>query len=104
MNSQQQNSLRRQIKAIRSRIRGLEKEIEAGLDELAEMLTEALNAQGSLQAWRVKKGMSQRDLAEAVGVSNMTISHWENRINRPSDFHLEKLRELGYTESQVSTR
>lgn len=40
-----------------------------------------------LKALRVERGMTQEQLAEVVGVSNRSISRWENGVNLP-DFDL----------------
>lgn len=34
---------------------------------------------GELRALRAKKGISQRELASAIGVNPSTVSAWENR-------------------------
>jgi len=41
---------------------------------------------------REAKGLSQEDLAGKLGVSRVTISHWESEVNAPS---LTKIGEIG---------
>lgn len=45
----------------------------------------------SLRAYRVKKLMTQRDLAKASGVTQVTISFIENGLSEPMDLTMEKL-------------
>ena len=41
-------------------------------------------AKFSLKAARVNKGLSQKAAAEVIGVSNKTLSSWENGITTPT--------------------
>lgn len=43
---------------------------------------------------RKAKGMTQRQLAKAVGLSPCTVSEWEQNRNRPLEKHQRKLREI----------
>jgi len=45
----------------------------------------------NLRAYRVKKLMTQRDLAKASGVSQMVISFIENGLSEAMDLTQEKL-------------
>jgi DNA-binding transcriptional regulator YiaG len=49
---------------------------------------------GSLREFRESFGLSQRQLAEFLGVSNVTISSWERKKNKPDFFYQRKLREI----------
>lgn len=48
----------------------------------------------NLKALRKKHGLSQKELAEAMGISDRTISTWENDNSAPSIKDLVKLVEL----------
>lgn len=43
-----------------------------------------------LRAWRKRKGYSQRELAEILGVDTMTVSRWERGVREkiPPYLHL----------------
>jgi transcriptional regulator with XRE-family HTH domain len=45
----------------------------------------------NLRAFRVKKLMTQKDLAKASGVSQVTISFIENGLSEPMDLTKQKL-------------
>ena len=45
----------------------------------------------NLRAYRVKKLMTQKDLAKASGVSQVTISFIENGLSEPMDLTKQKL-------------
>lgn len=45
-----------------------------------------------LKELRLEKGMTQEELAARLGVSNRTVSRWENGVNMPD---LDLVRELG---------
>jgi len=45
----------------------------------------------NLRAFRVKKLMTQKDLAKASGVSPVTISFIENGLSEPMDLTKQKL-------------
>ena len=45
----------------------------------------------NLRAYRVKKLMTQKDLAKASGVSQVTISFIENGLSEAADLIAEKL-------------
>ena len=36
-----------------------------------------------IREYREKRGMSQKELADKIGVSNSRVSNWEQGINRP---------------------
>jgi len=42
-----------------------------------------MKAGSALRAWRKRLGKSLRDVAEVVGVSEMTVSDWERSKKRP---------------------
>ena len=45
----------------------------------------------NLRAYRVKKLMTQKDLAKVSGVSQVTISFIENGLSEPMDMTAERL-------------
>lgn len=57
----------------------------------------------SLKAQRTRTGLSQANYAKLVGVSTLTINHWENGKTRPRDPQFAKivaLRGLGKREAE----
>lgn len=48
------------------------------------MTTQGEDYPSLLKAVRAQLGMSQEDLARAIGVSFATVNRWENRQTRPS--------------------
>ena len=48
------------------------------------MTTQGEDYPALLKAVRAQLGMSQEDLARAIGVSFATVNRWENRQTRPS--------------------
>ena len=48
----------------------------------------------SLKAARVNAGLSQKEVAKALGVSNKTIHCWENGITSPSAKYIDALCDL----------
>ncbi len=48
----------------------------------------------SLEAARVNAGLSQKEVAKALGVSNKTVSSWENGKTFPSFEKINKLCDL----------
>jgi len=44
-----------------------------------------------LAEYRQKKGLSQRELGEALGVSSVTISRWESWDRFPGPTHLAEI-------------
>lgn len=51
-----------------------------------------------IQAYRLKRKLTQQQLAKMLGVSNITISKWENGQAQPSDKHLSKLKAISIHE------
>lgn len=49
---------------------------------------------GRLQSYRVRNGISCRDMAQLLKVDASTIRAWEKGINRPSEKLLKKVEEL----------
>jgi len=47
-----------------------------------------------IRKWRMEQGISQVELAEKLGVDEMTIVNWEVKDMTPCSRHLEKLRRL----------
>ena len=45
----------------------------------------------TIKTLRIEKGLSQPQLAKAVGVSNGIISIWENNINEPKASYIKQL-------------
>lgn len=48
----------------------------------------------SLEAARVNAGLTQKELAKMLGVSNVTIVNWEKGNSEPSVSQLRKISEL----------
>lgn len=48
----------------------------------------------ALKEYRVKKGYTQTQVAEALGVTPVCITQWENGARRPNVVMLKKLAEL----------
>ena len=48
----------------------------------------------SLKAARVNSGLSQKEAANLLGVSNKTLHQWENGVSFPSVKHINLLCEL----------
>lgn len=44
-----------------------------------------------IKTWRSARGLTQRQLAERVGVTVAAVSYWESGTNPPSLDHLGKL-------------
>ena len=49
---------------------------------------------GELGKMRNRIGLSQANLANLVGVSEVTIRNWESNISKPKAEHLKKLIEV----------
>lgn len=47
-----------------------------------------------LRQMRISKGMTQVDLAKSMGVTQQTISHWENKRREPKFSMIKKLCEI----------
>lgn len=47
-----------------------------------------------LAIWRAFAGMSQEDLAKAVGVSRRSVSNWETGFKMPRPRHIAKIEEV----------
>jgi len=53
---------------------------------------------------RSEKGMTQRDLAKELGISNGTVAAWESKGTRPTMATMEKLQEIfGVTAGELFT-
>lgn len=48
----------------------------------------------TIRELRRKAGMTQRDLAARMGVSHMSVSHWESARNEPSARQLRALAQV----------
>ena len=48
----------------------------------------------ALKEYRVKKGYTQTQVAEALGVTPVCITQWESGVRRPNVIMLKKLAEL----------
>lgn len=56
-----------------------------------------------LKKYRLKAGMTQEDLADAVGVMTSTISRWETSRNYPTILRVEELAAiLGVKPQQIA--
>ncbi len=55
-----------------------------------------------IRKYREKSGLSQKELAELIGVSNSRISNWEQGINRPdADILADLCRALNVSPSEL---
>lgn len=45
----------------------------------------------TIRAWRLERGMTQEQLAAAVGVSHISVGNWDNGRAEPSARQLENL-------------
>lgn len=45
----------------------------------------------TIKVWRVRKGLTQEQLAKKMGVSTPTIHYWENGTTIPSGKNLQML-------------
>jgi transcriptional regulator with XRE-family HTH domain len=48
-------------------------------------------ARRTIRQWRIENGLTQRQLAERLGVTHITIGNWENGRNAPSAHQLMAL-------------
>ncbi|MFC1890862.1 DNA methyltransferase [Thermodesulfobacteriota bacterium] len=49
-----------------------------------------------LKLFRKKEGLSQKDLADELGVGKITVLRWENGTSKPSILSAEKLTQIGF--------
>lgn len=66
---------------------------------LAGVARDPAGPEPELSGWRIRalrlvRGMSQYDLAAAVGVSRPAVAQWEADLYRPTGEHLSRLREV----------
>jgi len=47
-----------------------------------------------IKAIRVALGLTQKDLADKLGIDAITVSRWERKLARPHSNSLKKLRRL----------
>ncbi|MEI6071095.1 MAG: helix-turn-helix domain-containing protein [Verrucomicrobiae bacterium] len=47
--------------------------------------------QKTIQGWRVKKGFTQQDAADHLGISVRTLQNWEIARNMPNGYGLKAL-------------
>jgi len=58
----------------------------------------------NIKAIRKEKGLSQKELAERVGVSSQVISNWERNYTAPTIYDIQKIaRELNIGTEQIIT-
>lgn len=48
----------------------------------------------TLKAARINAGLTQKELADRLGISNTTVNNWENGDTEPTLSQLRKLSEL----------
>lgn len=48
----------------------------------------------TLKQWRVLRGMTQKDLAEYLGVTESAVSQWENGTSAPRLKHLQAIAKI----------
>lgn len=66
----------------------------ASMDERTDADSSIPLIAAALRAGRERAGLSQEQVAGLVGVSHVTISHWEHGRRRPRDVHLRLLARL----------
>jgi DNA-binding transcriptional regulator YiaG len=88
-------SLRRQVKEQDKKIRFLQAQEQKGLGEkpkAGEKAMEGIRFSGrSVKAQRKQLGLSAKDYAKIVGVSEITIYNWEQGKSRPREAQLTSL-------------
>lgn len=47
-----------------------------------------------IRAYRERKGLSQKALAEALGVDQSAVSNWERGLSEPTAFNIRRLADL----------
>ncbi len=48
-------------------------------------------AHNALKYWRKQRGLTQKDLAVALGINKMFVSFWENGHSQPTRQQMEQL-------------
>lgn len=57
---------------------------------------------GRIEELRKRRGLTQEQLADSVGVDKTAVSHWENRFSRPDIKHLSAVADaLGVTVAEL---
>ncbi|WP_345873479.1 DNA adenine methylase [Shewanella algae] len=51
-----------------------------------------------IQSYRIKRALTQQQLADLLGVSNITVSKWENGQSKPSGKFIEKINSMSIEE------
>ena len=51
-----------------------------------------------IQEYRLKRQLTQEELADLLGVTNITVSKWENGQAQPSEKHMNKLKSISINE------
>ena len=51
-------------------------------------------AKFTLKAARVNAGFTQKEVANLLGVSNLTVSNWENGVSYPNAVQIDKICDL----------
>ena len=47
-----------------------------------------------IREYREKQGLSQKELAEALGIDQSAVSNWERGISEPTAFNIRRLADL----------
>ena len=91
-------ALKRENASLRRKVEFLEKREKRRLDEpttTADGPPEGTRfSTRSLKAQRRRTGLSQAEYGRLIGVSTLTMNHWENGKARPSAKHLARIVEL----------
>lgn len=65
----------------------------AELDAKAEK-ERAANAKSKIREYRKKAGLSQTELAEALGIDQSAVSNWERGLSEPTAFNIRRLADI----------
>ena len=86
-------TLKRQVKSLQSRLTDMEKRCSCTREAaVPEQATEHIRFRADgLRTHRAKLGLSARDYGKLVGVSALTIYHWEGGKSRPRQKQLAGL-------------
>jgi transcriptional regulator with XRE-family HTH domain len=58
----------------------------------------------TLREYRKTKGLTQRQLANRIGVSHVTVGNWENGYSRIPNGMIEKIKALQFTNEELSPK
>lgn len=97
-------ALKRQVSALLKRLSGLEKRQPKEVAPPPEVIEKARFRADGLKSHRAKLGISAAEYGKLVGVSALTIYHWESGKSRPRKAQIPKIvavRGLGKREAMA---